>query len=102
MMTQDTTMPERWRSVYRGVDIAILNAEGGTVAVVREYRLAENLKRAQEIQTDYARLITAAPALRDALKDLVPLIAAEYPHQQAVWLEEARAALAACDGKESE
>jgi hypothetical protein len=41
----------------------------------------------------------AAPALLAALKDLVPLIAAEYPQQQETWLANARAAIAQAEGR---
>jgi hypothetical protein len=43
-------------------------------------------------------LIAAAPELLTALSDLVLLIAAEYPQQQQVWLEPARAAIAKAEG----
>jgi hypothetical protein len=47
-----------------------------------------------------AALIAAAPEMLTELKSLVSLIAAEYPKQQAVWLEGARAAIAKAESSE--
>jgi len=45
-----------------------------------------------------ARLIRAAPELLTELKRWAELIAAEYPQQQEIWLEETRALLAKIEG----
>jgi hypothetical protein len=55
-------------------------------------RTVATVRACREVKAN-AHLIAAAPDLLDALQELVPLIAAEYPYQADVWLAKSRAAI---------
>lgn len=102
----DTTIvshtPGPWRVEDVGIDDSIAIMSGPAA----EYRWLATASPDPSRGIDWdqtqanARLIAAAPELLRELKELMALVAAEYPQQQRVWLANALAAIAKAEGRE--
>lgn len=100
MASETKHTPGPW-TVYEAHDRSLFISRGPAATDVRIAKILNSTAVGPvrvRMEAD-ARLIAVAPKMLDELKDLVSLIAAEYPKQQHVWLEGARDIIAKAEGK---